>query len=58
MVCPTTLSLQAQIIPERGPVFAARLGQAEEGVPAITSHVASCSGTDLPPGDVTADVVF
>jgi hypothetical protein len=40
----------SQVIPERDAVFGARFGQAKERVPAIATDVASCSGTDLPPG--------
>ena len=48
----------AQVIPEGDPLFAAGFGEAKERIPAITAHVASCSGTDLPPCDLTADIVF
>lgn len=48
----------AQIIPERDAQFVTGLGEAEERVTAIPSDLTAGSGADLPPRDVTADVVL
>ena len=48
----------AQIIPDRDAEFVAGLGEAQERVAAIAADIAPCPGADLPPRDITADVVL
>ena len=48
----------AEIVPECHTELCAGLGEAEEDVAAIPPRIAACSGTDLPPCDLAADVVL
>ena len=47
-----------QIIPYRDTQLIAGLREARKSVPAIPADAAPRSGADLPPCDVTADVIF
>jgi hypothetical protein len=47
-----------EIIPEGDAELGAGLGQAEEGVAAITPEVAAGAAADLAPGDLATDVVL
>ena len=47
-----------EMIPDRDAGLGACLGEAQEGVAAITASITLCPGTDLPARDVTADVVL
>src|SRR5476651_332836 len=55
---PRDLEPASQIIPDRDAQLIAGLGQTEECISAIAASIAACSGADLPPRDVTANVVF
>ena len=55
---PHHLEPAAQIIPDRDPEFVAGFGQAEECVAAIAADIAPGPGADLPPRDVTTDIVL
>src|SRR5271165_294582 len=48
----------AQIVPDRDAELVAGLGEAEESIPAVAAGIAACPGADLPPRDITADVVL
>ena len=48
----------AEIVPERYAEFGASLGDAEEGVTAVTSGIASRAAADLAPGHLAANVVL
>jgi hypothetical protein len=48
----------AQVVPERRAVLGAGLGEAEEGIAAISSSVTTGSSADLPADQLTAEVVF
>src|SRR6202034_2287712 len=47
-----------EIVPERHAQFGAGFAEAEEGITAISSQIAACSGADLPTGDLATDIVF
>src|SRR3979411_948604 len=55
---PCHLEPATEIIPDRDAELVAGLGQTEESIATVAAAIAACSGTDLPPCDVTADVVF
>ena len=48
----------AEIVPEGDLEFAAGLGKAEEGIPAIAPVIAARPGTDLTTDHLTTDVIF
>src|ERR1700675_217466 len=48
----------AKVVPERDFELGAGFGETEKGIAAITTDIAAGAGTDLPPGDVAADVVL
>ncbi len=48
----------AQISPDRDAELVAGLGQARNRIAAVAAGIAAGSGTDLPPRDVAADIVF
>src|SRR3984957_8268156 len=55
---PGHLQPAAQIIPHRYAELVASLGEAQKRIAAIAADIAAGSGADLPPGDVTTDVIF
>ena len=55
---PRHLEPAAQIVPERDAKLVAGLGQAKKRITAIAASIAACSGADLAPGHVAADVVL
>ena len=48
----------AEIIPDGDAELVTCLGEAQEGIAAITAGIAACPGADLPARDLTADVVL
>ena len=48
----------AQIIPHGDAELAACLGEAQEGIAAITAGIAACPSADLPARDITTDVIL
>src|SRR5579864_3459199 len=55
---PRHLEPVTQIIPEADPEFGAGFGEAKERIAVVAAKVASGSGADLPPRDVTTDIVL
>src|SRR5271168_4176573 len=55
---PGHLQPAAQIIPHRYAELVAGFGEAQKRIAAIAADIAAGSGADLPPGDVTTDVIF
>jgi hypothetical protein len=48
----------AEIVPECHAELCAGLGEAEEGIAALPPRIAACTGADLAPRDLAADVVL
>lgn len=55
---PCHLEPAAQIVPDGDARLVAGPGKTEESIAAVTSDAAACHGTELPPRDVTPDIVL